>query len=383
MIDKLTQAKTQIILYHPFVASILLRHEIEITDRVPTAGINKAGKIYVSPEFIAPLSVQEVVFLLWHEVFHRLMMTHARQEHRDAKLWNIANDAVINETLIKDGIGEFIKGGVRYPGAEAMSAEKVYEELMDKVQQQGGQPGEPGGDVPDGEGGIGLDVMDEEGKGGTMSETERRQIEAEIKEEIASAAQAAKVQGKMPGGIGRLIDELLNPKTPWHEILERWLLQKQKNDYSWAKANRRYVAQGLYMPSLDGVGMGEIALVIDTSGSVSAHELANFWANIRKIATDLSPTAVHMVYVDAAVSEVLTLTDLPDKAPPFTGGGGTDMRVGIRYVEQELSQVDCMVLLTDGYTPWPESRPEVPLIVATTSDQQPSRHIADSVKLEI
>jgi predicted metal-dependent peptidase len=65
------------------------------------------------------------------------------------------------------------------------------------------------------------------------------------------------------------------------------------------------------------------------------------------------------------------------------GGGGTDMRVGVRYVEQELSQVDCMVLLTDGYTPWPESRPEIPLIVVTTSDYKPPQHVAESVKLEI
>lgn len=377
MIDKLTKAKTQIILYHPLVANILLRHEIELTQRVPTAGIDRNGKIYVNPDFIAPLSVQQVVFLLWHEVFHRLMMTHVRQEHREARLWNIANDAVINETLIDDSIGEFIPSGVRYPGAQHMSAERVYEDLLDK-REKGHGPGVEGDG--EGEGGIGLDVLDE---GAPITESERRQIEAEIKEEIASAAQAAKAQGKMPGGIGRLIDELLNPKTPWHEILERWLLQKQKNDYSWAKANRRYIAQGLYMPSLDGVGMGEIALVIDTSGSVSPHELAHFWANIRKIASDLSPTAIHMVYVDAAVSEVLSFTDLPDKAPPFTGGGGTDMRVGIRYVEQELPHVDCMVLLTDGYTPWPTTRPEVPLIVATTSDEKPQRHIADSVKLEI
>jgi len=380
MIDKLTKAKTQIILYHPFVANILLRHEIEVTTRVPTLGIDRDGKIYVNPDFIEGLTVQQIVFGLWHETFHRLMMTHVRQEHREHKLWNIANDAVINETLALDGIGELIPNIVRYPGAHAMSAEKVYEELMDKREEGGNQPGGYPGIEGDGEGGIGIDVMDE---GAPITESERRRIETEIKEEIASAAQAAKSQGKMPGGIGRLVDEILNPKTPWHEILERWLLQKQKNDYSWAKANRRYIAQGLYMPSLDGVGMGEIALVIDTSGSVSPHELAHFWANIRKIASDLSPTAVHMVYVDAEVSEVLTFTDLPDKAPPFTGGGGTDMRVGIRYVERELAQVDCMVLLTDGYTPWPTTRPEVPLIVATTSDEKPQRHIADSVRLEI
>lgn len=381
MIDKLTKAKTQIILYHPFVASILLRHDIEVSNHVPTAGIDRNGKIYVNPDFIEPLSVQQVVFLLWHEVFHRLMMTHIRQENRDARLWNIANDAVINETLMKDGIGEFIEGGVRYPGGDTKSAEKIYEEMADK---QGEQPDGPGGYPGDGESegpsGIGLDVLDE---GEPLDESQKRQIEAEIKEEIASAAQAAKSAGKMPGGIGRLIDELLNPKTPWHEILERWLLQKQKNDYSWAKANRRYIAQGLYMPSLDGVGMGEIALVIDTSGSVSPHELAHFWANIRKIAEDLHPTAIHMVNVDTQVSSVLTFTDLPDKAPAFGGGGGTDMRVGIRYVEQELGHVDCMVLLTDGYTPWPATRPEVPLIVATTSDQKPQQHIADSVRLEI
>jgi predicted metal-dependent peptidase len=308
MTDKLTKAKTQVILHHPFIASILLRHDIQLTDRVPTAGIDRDGNIFVNPQFAESLSVQQLVFLLWHEAFHRLKMTHIRQEWRDARLWNIAEDAVINETLIADNIGEFIPSAVRYPGADTMSGEKVYEELQQ--QQQGGSGGKPGQQTPgDDEGwGIGEDVMDE---GQPLTETERRIMEEEIKQEIASAAQAAKAQGKMPGGIGRLVDEILNPKISYREILERWMTQRAKNDYSWARPNRRYVAQGIYMPSLDGIGMGEIAVIIDTSGSVSSHELKHFWGSIRQIFEDVHPTAVHIVNVDSQVSGVHTLTELP------------------------------------------------------------------------
>jgi len=378
MTDKLTKAKTQVILHHPFLASIILRHPITLSNRVPTMGIDRAGAIFINPEFIEPLSVQQIVFGLWHEAFHRLKMSHLRQDWRDARLWNIAEDAVINETLIADQIGEFISGGVRYPGAEKLSGERVYEELLN---QQNGK-GMPGQSVP-GPGedwGIGADMLDE---GQPMTEGQKRAMVEEIRQEIAAAAQAAKAQGKMPGGIGRLVDEILNPKVSYKEILERWMVQKAKNDYSWAKANRRFVAQGIYMPSLDGVGMGEIAVIIDTSGSVSATELKHFWGSIRQIFEEVRPTVVHIVNVDSEVSGVHTLTEMPAKPLANEGGGGTDMRVGVRYVERELSQVDCMVLLTDGETPWPQSRPEIPLIVVTTTDYTPPRHVAESVRMEV
>jgi predicted metal-dependent peptidase len=43
-------------------------------------------------------------------------------------------------------------------------------------------------------------------------------------------------------------------------------------------------------------------------------------------------------------------------------GGGTDLRVGIELGRR--LPLDCMLILTDGITPWPERPPGFPVIIA-------------------
>lgn len=364
---KIERAKTKLIISHPFFASMLLRRELVSTNRVPTAGIDKAGVIYYNPEFIEKLNVQQVMFLLSHEVMHWAQATFARQGSRDFAKWNRATDAVNNELLVAANVGEFIEGGVRWPGADTMSAEEVYTAM----------PDDPG----NGNGGIGDDLMDE---GEPMDAGEARAQEAQIKSEVASARQAAKQVGSMPGALDRWVDSILYTPTPWHQILERWMTERTKDDYSWSKANRRFIHEGLYMPSMDGVGLGSCAVVVDTSASISPKELESFLGHLNRILEVCQPQEVHVVYVDAEVSGVDTLgaDDMPVQINP-RGGGGTDMRVGVDYVDRHLPDVSCQVLLTDGYTPWPRHSPNVPLIVVSTSDQKCSTPGVDTLQVVV
>ena len=367
---KLERAKTQLILGHPFFASILLKRPITVTEDFPTAAINKSGHIFVNPEFIEPLSVQQVVFLLAHECMHWIMMTFTRQGNRDPKGWNFATDAVNNEILIASNVGEFIEGGVRWAGAQDMTAEEVYQQLPD-------EPGGGGGKEVD-NGGIGDDL---DYSGDPITPEEASTLEAQIKVEVAQAQQAAKQMGSMPGALDRLITDLLHPETPWYVILERFFDARAKDDYSWCRPNRRFVHQGVYLPSMDSDCMGEVAIIVDTSGSVSQAELACFASHINSIMETTTPEQVHVVYVDADVSRVDTheADELPIEFRP-AGGGGTDMRVGVEYIERHLPDVSAIVMLTDGYTPWPD-HVEVPMIVACTSDK--TCPVAETIRLRV
>ena len=123
VIDKLTQAKTRLSLTEPFFSTILYRFPTQATDLVPIAAVTPRGLILYNPKAIENLTVEEIVFLLCHEVMHIALAHCLRRDSRDHHIFNIACDAVINETLIAMGIGQFIENGIRMPGAENRTAE--------------------------------------------------------------------------------------------------------------------------------------------------------------------------------------------------------------------------------------------------------------------
>lgn len=381
MATKLEKARTQIIVNHPFFASIMMKKPMKLDESVGTACINPYGFIRVAPSFIEPLTVDQVVFLIAHECMHWMQDTFGRQGSRDLKGWNIATDAVNNELLIDSGVGTFIDGGVRWPGAENMTAEEVYELLKTGKQPNGGsgmgQPGDEDGQQP---GGTGNDLDPRGQDGQQLSAGERAALSSEIKVEVAAAREIAKQMGTMPGGLSRFVDELIYVATPWYQILEKYVTERIRTDYSWTRPSRRYAGLGLYLPSIDGKGMGTIPIIVDTSGSISTAELTAFASHVSTIMETCQPKEIHVIYVDSGVSrvDIYEPHDLPLKLDP-AGGGGTDMRVGVEWAEKNLPDSPVMIMLTDGYTPWPDST-TIPMITVTSGQEAP---IGESIKIEV
>jgi len=69
----------------------------------------------------------------------------------------------------------------------------------------------------------------------------------------------------------------------------------------WTPPNRRYIASGLYLPSVEHHGLGEIVIAVDTSGSIGKIELEQFAGEISAISEEAQPEAIHVVYCDAGV----------------------------------------------------------------------------------
>lgn len=369
---KMTKAKARLILHHPFFASILLQRPLRYTQAIPIAGVDARANIYINPVVVDKLSIDQLVFALGHEIMHVVLLHAQREGSREHMKWNYACDAPINAILKDCGLGEPIAGIVDMPETIDKTAEEVYNTLPDNPagggDGQGGAPGGMGSDLIPGDGSNSDDPTKAKG----MTEAEMAAVEAEIKVTIAQAAQAARMQGKLPANLARIVDEVLSVKTPWYELLERFMMQRTNSDYSWHRPNRRFVAQGTYLPSLnDTAAMGKLAVVVDTSGSISDHELAYFAGHINAIMERCVPETVHIVYCDAAVSKTVEVmgTDLPLKLEAVGGGGGTDMRIGLQWVDDHVPDAACCVLLTDGYTPWPEDT-DVPLMVLCTTNAE-------------
>lgn len=353
---KLQKAKVQLVVGHPFWAQIVFNRRIRIDDRVPTAYVTPKGAITVGTRFIMALNVQQLVFLLAHEAMHYAMLHFLRRAHRNPGKWNIAGDAVINDLLQEGSVGEFIDGGVNMPGSKDKTAEKVYDELPDSdgSGEDGYAPGNGFQDLAPDDGGD---------DGSNMTESEKREIETQVRVELAQAAQIAKQQGKMPASLQRLVDSIINPITPWYQVLERFMTGFVASDYSWRRP-RKNMSHLAYFPSSSKIpSMGPVVVAVDTSGSIGDRELSHFLGHINRIIETCNPEKLYVVPCDAQVYKhtELTVDDLPitkemaeDKGMA-AGGGGTDFRPVFDWVNEQGLEPDVLVYLTDMYGSFPES----------------------------
>lgn len=356
----ITRAKAKLVLDQPFYASLVLRRPLIESFSIPTAAADARGRVYYNPAFIlsdAVGTVAKCVFLLAHETLH-VAFHHAHQDvigSRNQRACNIAMDKVINELLVQDSIGDFIEGGQRHKGAEAMKWQDLYNE----------DDGKGGG------GGVGDDLIP--CPDGEPSPAEAEELKQKASVELAQAAQAAKMQGKLSAGIERLVDDILTVKTPWYEILERFMVGFVSADYSWRRPNRRMMAHGMYLPGLSRVPtMGPMVIGVDTSGSIGGEELRVFSGHVNRIIEQCLPESVTVVYCDSEVAHVDTFQ--PDEYPVQLkphGGGGTDLRNIIKYVNEMNDTPDCCVIFTDGYTPYDSAPPEYPVVWLVTTEMQP------------
>jgi predicted metal-dependent peptidase len=121
-----------------------------------------------------------------------------------------------------------------------------------------------------------------------------------------------------------------------------------RNDYSWTPPNRRYLSQGFYLPSLRSEELPEIVIAVDTSGSVTAEELAQFAAEISGI-LEAYDTTITVIYCDTGINgdpEIFTREDMPLKLNA-KGGGGTDFRPPFAWVQKQGLTPACLIYLTD------------------------------------
>ena len=161
-------------------------------------------------------------------------------------------------------------------------------------------------------------------------------------------------KGRLPGVLQKFAADTIETRTPWYDILERYMTERVRNDYSWQRPNRRYMPE-FYLPSIDGVGaMGEIVVQVDISGSVSRQEIKHYNGHIKAIVEQCRPSKVHVIYTDTQVQKHDVFDKPEDLEIEFHSGGGTDMRAGFEFIDKEGIEPEVVVTLTDGYTPFPD-----------------------------
>jgi predicted metal-dependent peptidase len=408
--EKLSRARTQLLLNQPFFGTLCLRLKLVAMPSIPTMATDGRRLVY-NPAFVEKLTPAELQGVLAHEVMHCALAHHCRRAERNAALWNQAADYAINPMLIGNGI-TLPKDALADPAFADLSAEEIYARLLKQgpdsasvlspsqsSAQSGGagngsnapgqtppsttqqtpqsspppahqQPQLPGVSDQSPEtraGGFGevLDTVGEDDQPASPAELSRQMHEWAISTEQALCS--AKAWGHEPSGIERPLEQARPSEHDWRAILRDFIAATNPSDYRWAPPNRRFVSSGLYLPSVERSGVGEIVIVVDTSGSIGTQELEQFAGEITAITDEAQPELIRVVYCDADVQSVEEFgPSEPVKLSP-KGGGGTDFVPPFKWVEESGILPKCLIYLTDlCCNSFPEP-PDYPVLWVTDS----------------
>jgi predicted metal-dependent peptidase len=407
---KLQRARVRLLLSQPFFGSLCLR--LKLASAEVSTMATDGQRIFYDPGFVQRLTAEELEGTLAHEVLHCALGHHCRRGQRDPALWNQAADLAINPLLLKNGF-TLPAGALIEQAFHELGAEEIYARLLERRQKEEAKGSTPPSAKPTSadepgattgsqaqcpadaglgsssptpitgqprSGGFGevLDAQEQNGEAASAAETSRQQKEWAIAAE--QAVRSARSCGREPAGISRPLVESRRSRQDWRAILREFICAGAPSDYRWSPPNRRYIARGLYLPSVERSSLGEIVVAIDTSGSVRRNQIEQFAGEIEAIAEQAQPEGIHVVYCDARVQSWERFA--PGEAIELhpRGRGGTDFRPVFAWVGEQHLAPACLVYLTDlCCNSFPEP-PEYPVLWVTGSERKAP--FGETVRLE-
>src|SRR5215831_2980081 len=365
-----------------FFASILLQTPMIEDPTCATAWTNMVVIGY-NPAFIESLDVPTAKFVIIHEIMHIILKHGLRLCGRDPEEWNKCCDYAIN-IILKDlgfKVWQWALIDDRYRG---MTAEQIYlarqlEREQNKGKGKGKQPQPGQGPQPpeSTQGGLGGDLKPVP----AVTADTRDRIEHEISKTLARATAIAREHGVMPEILEAIITATYKDPVPWDQVLVDYMSACLKTEENWRRRNRRY--SDVILPSYKSDGMDELTIVADSSGSMFNKAIFERIAvAVNYIVTTIKPMIVRVVWADD--SEMSSIDVFENGAEVMLhpkGGGGTDMRKPLTYVQEHFSP-EVVLLLTDGYTPWLETPPPYPLIIGCITNA-PCPDYASVVRIDV
>jgi len=389
---KLLAARHLAVTACPYLAVALHALTVVPTYAIKTMGVDRHWRCYVSPSFVAATPLHQLAGVWLHEVSHLVRDHHGRakrlmdaSERHDAVgrpgtaaldpgrpeleqlRLNMAMDLEINDDLLKGLSGPekttpCLPPDAVKPEALRLPARNLFEEyvrdLTPTLLSRFSHSIDCGSGAHNGTAPWELDADGAHPLGGYEAEA--------IRISVRDALNAGR--GNAPSGWRRWAEEYGKAPQNWRALLGAAFRTSLgaaggAGDYTYRRPSRRTQSLGgnLVLPRLCRP-VPQVAVVIDTSGSVSDVDLGSALVELAAIARAVGVTGrqVSVYSCDAAVHTAQQVCQSEDIA--LVGGGGTDLRRGIELAATRLPRPDVVVVLTDGDTPWPSAEPGCRLI---------------------
>ncbi|MGP4103786.1 vWA domain-containing protein [Nonomuraea sp. KM90] len=350
----------------PYLASALFALTPLVHDAAPPRlPADEHWNVHVNPAATAATPVPELGWWLLHQVGHLLRDHHARAEpYREPEprlRWARAADAEINDDLAGDL--EDTPGDAISPEAlglpDGLLAER-YAELLDLI------------DVP-----PHLTACARPPFTGPSAMTA-------LERELLARAVAAEIEarGTAPAGWRRWVEATLRPEVDWRARLARLVrrgltLAAGRVDYSYTRPSRRAASvPSIVLPALVRP-LPRIAVLVDTSGSVTRTELAQALGELDGVLRAAGNRQVDVICCDTEAHPAQRVRAAA--RIELAGGGGTDLRPG--FAAAAATGADLLIVLTDGDTPWPDRRPRPHVVLCLFGDRHAAPPWANTVRL--
>ncbi|MEM7380349.1 MAG: VWA-like domain-containing protein [Bacteroidota bacterium] len=351
----------------------LYRCRIVLTEQVPVAAIDKHFNIYWNPKATSLIinsttdkkrALSELAFIWVHEISHVLREHFNRATYisADRNKWNYAADLEINDSAWKGLAPPRLFPPLmpnQYELPIGRTAEWYYNNLPEEYQS--------------------IKIWDDgSGAHGLMRPWEIEDQNPQSVNDIArvvfsrDVARRMKAQkpGTIPGSWGAWIKNTLEPKIDWRKVLRNRLStaitigRGSRIDYTFTRVNRRStIYRPVILPSLSGAQSSQLVVVIDTSGSMMGQPLEQAVGELYGILKE-AHQSVKLIPCDTQEYDVIELQSAADirRLLKLPGGGGTNMIRGIEFAMKQKPVPDTVLVLTDGYTPYPREKYKIPVL---------------------
>ena len=373
MEQEVNRFKMDLLRKMPFYGDILMRVPIVENNKIPTARTD-GGKIEYNEKFFSGMTKGQRNFVLMHEVFHVILL-HCKRQKGDPRLWNTAQDIVVNNMLLRlmnhmrnFGIPfEKPRTGIFSTAYPSETADNIYEKLLQdnqqlkkdsktvyiKINTWSNRLEEV--DVPDD---IILPIGDDDAFGEILNGMNPSQgrIEGLSEQAIKQIVREAAIKNRSSMGSYFIPDQVYrlteSKRIKWQTLLRDFFTEELSDEASYTTPERKYIHMDLILPgySLDNERIEEIWAFVDCSGSVGKNEMEQFLTQLYRISKEFK-CAFNICYWDTEVNDVykkiLKKDDILKSLPHHSGG--TDINCVYRWIKANKVKPDVMLILTDGY----------------------------------
>ncbi|UOY09444.1 VWA-like domain-containing protein [Methanonatronarchaeum sp. AMET6-2] len=395
--ERIEKARIQLLINHPFFGHLANYFEFEEDPEIKGPLSTKGPTLIYNPDKIREYSNEEIQTSLAHVIMHTALGHIWRRENRDKSIWTASTDQAVNHLL---KASEFklpnhiqLKASFRDKSAEEIYVE-IKQEIEKKSEKKAREEQKAGDKKTNNKKqikpkttqnqnkkeleqykGAGIEnTIDSHEKWEEATTEQQKNIQEEWKRRMTEALEHAEKEGQLPGAIERTVRDITEPTVNWRDQLRQYVMQHARDDYNWLRPNRRLLQYDIYYPSARNEKL-EIAIAVDTSGSISDQELNTFLAEVKEILNYTDNYTINLLACDAEIHSHMKITseetsNINHQIKKFTetlkGRGGTKYSPVLEELKGKGIQL--LIYLTDGKCSEKLEKPNYDVIWAISED---------------